>query len=308
MAHIWRNSKTAEEVAKGFAMFCKTNSVITRGYVRVGKTPRGLRGLIAAKDIPKDDNVIIVPDQAILTAFEALRSSNFIHAVESQDVKVEFTYANLSNRVGGTFIYDHHVMLALYITHCLLAEESAEKFRPVVDYMPRGEGDFTDLQVLLERAIDHSQLYNTVGMALANYHRISPQDLRACVVWSLCMTISRSIPIEHTETIKKLAKDTKLEAEISGRETGKTANFHVASIVPLLDMINHDEHDNVAIAVPDVDMKHSRCVIARSLRPIAKGEEITMKYGGVHDPNMLKIFYGIPNVIPVAAVPSISSR
>lgn len=308
MAHIWRTTKSAEEVAKGFALFCKNYNVITRGYVRVGKTPRGLRGLIAAKDIPKDDNVIIVPDHAILTCFESLRSTNFIKFVESQDVKVDFSYANLSNRVGGTFIYDHHVMMALYIAHTLLAAENAEKFRPLVDYMPRGEGNFTDLQVLLDRAIDHSQLYNTVGMALASAHHVSPQDFRAVMIWAMCMVISRSIPVEHKDTIKKLAKDTPLEAEIAARETGTTTNFHVSCVVPLIDMINHDENDNVAIAVPDVDMKHSRCVIARSLRPISKGEEITMKYGGVHDPNMLKIFYGIHEVIPVGAVPSLPSR
>lgn len=305
MAHIFRSTKSAEEVAKGFAAFCKSNNVITRGYVRVGKTPRGLRGLIAAKDIPKDDNVVIVPDHAILTSFETLRSTNFIHAVESQDIKLDFTHKNLSSQVGGTFIYDHHVMLALYISHTLLAAESAEKFRPLVDYMPRSEANFTDLTVLLERAIDHSRLYNTVGMALANHHHVSPQDFRSVLIWALCMVISRSVPLEHTKTIQKLAKDTPLEQEIGERETGTTTNFHLSSIIPLLDMINHDENDNVAIAVPDVDMKHSRCVIARSLRPISKGEEITMKYGGVHDPQMLKIFYGIPEIIPVAAVPSL---
>jgi hypothetical protein len=308
MAHIWRTTKAAEEVARSFSAFCKNNNVITRGYVRVGRTPRGLRGLIAARDIAKDDNVIIVPDHAIVTCFEALRNESFVRAVESGGAKVDFTYSSLSARVGSTFLYDHHIALALVLAHSLLAADKADRFGPLVDYLPRGEADFGELTVLLERAIDHATIFNTMGMALAAHHHISPQDMRTVVVWALTMVISRTIPIEHRATVAKLASGTPLEHEILEREKGVTTSFHVAALVPLIDLINHDENDNVAVAVPEVELKYSRCVIARSVRPIAKGEEITMRYGGVHDTNMLRIFYGITNYVPAPVVPALPSK
>lgn len=314
MTYIWRCNKSADAVAKGFAGFCKESGIVTRGMCRVGRTPRGLRGLIAAQDIKADDSVIIVPDNAIMTAFEPLRSQSFISAVTSPrnpnaiDLYDVFPYQKLSSRIGTTFLYDHHVMLALYMSHILLAPAETERFRPYLDYLPRGEANFHELQRMLERAIDHSSTFSRTAPALCSAHHVSMEDMRGVTVWALTMVISRSIPIEHTKTLEKFAEGTgPLEHDVLEKDKGtQTASFHVSAMIPLIDMINHDENDNVAIAVPDLETSKKRAVIARSLRPIAKGEEITMKYGGAHDPQMLALFYGCQHV-PVQSPKTLST-
>lgn len=303
MSYIWRCSKSPEAVAKGFANFCKTNSLVTRGMCRVGRTPRGLRGLVAAQDIKADESVIIVPDNAIITCFDPLRSQSFLSAVTSSrnpnavsDLNDVFPYSKLHTRVGTTFLYDHHVMLALFITHLLLAPPETEKFRDYIDYLPRGEANFHELTLMLERAIDHCQTYTRIAPALCAAHHVSVEDLRAATVWALTMVISRSIPIEHTRTLEKFAEGAgQIERDLVEKEKNNTPNAscHVSALIPLIDMLNHDENPNVAIAVPDVESSKRRAIIARSLRPIAKGEELSMMYAGQHDPQLLSVFYGM---------------
>jgi hypothetical protein len=53
----------------------------------------------------------------------------------------------------------------------------------------------------------------------------------------------------------------------------------------------------VCVMVPEDGMREMRPIVARALRPIAVGEEVTMRYG-MTDPYGLRVFYGMEDIFP----------
>src|SRR5687768_15100836 len=108
MTSILRSKYSNLDVAKRFGAFCKEHAIITRGFVRVGMTPRGLRGVVAAKPIPVNENVIVVPHKAFITAFDAIRNEDFVKSVCGGSAPL--TPDTILERINGTFLYTHQAL------------------------------------------------------------------------------------------------------------------------------------------------------------------------------------------------------
>jgi hypothetical protein len=275
---------------------------------------------MATRDIPANDTIVVVPNNAILSIFDAYRSATFNQALKDAGLAALPMQPNgFGGRVGSTFLMEHQVILGLYMAHMTLMSRAvaaaatagaasgnmsqqenwnpgfspAEPFAPYVDFMPRGEGNFSELTTTLRRLVDHSPAANTILSPLAIAHNVAAPELRDALVWALTMVLSRAVPITHRPTLLRVAEDTPFDALFKGVPPPDAAPITVPLLVPLVDMINHSAAPNAEVVVPEVETLHARCLIARSLRPIAAGEEITMQYTAADDLQVLRTFYGI---------------
>ena len=287
--HMAKSLRTPTEVAQNLGRYCKAHSVLTRGYVKIGRTPRGLRGIVAAKDILANDSVIVVPHTALLSYFDALRDVRFKALWESG--AVPFDPYMIQGRVGATFLHLHQVVLAYYMAHLILADEFQQvELLKYLDFLPRGEAKFEELGKTLDQALDHCEMSHDMQGRIAKANRVSVETVRGTVLWCLAMVISRSVPVQHRPTLERIMEKTPFEALLEHEP--EQSKYSVPVMAPLLDLLNHDAEENVMIAVPDAEMQHGRCLIARSVRDIAQGEEVVMTYGAA-DPYLLRLFYGI---------------
>eukprot|EP00672_Neobodo_designis_P021709 CAMPEP_0174829430 /NCGR_PEP_ID=MMETSP1114-20130205/1924_1 /TAXON_ID=312471 /ORGANISM="Neobodo designis, Strain CCAP 1951/1" /LENGTH=315 /DNA_ID=CAMNT_0016063177 /DNA_START=30 /DNA_END=977 /DNA_ORIENTATION=- len=315
MTSALRSSYTNVEIAKRFGAFCKEAGIVTRGIVKVGMTPRGLRGVVATKAIPVNETVIVVPDKAFMTAFDALRNKDFVDNVCGGEFPLQVD--DLRARIMGGFLYVHHVLLAYYMADTLLLGDHidstplSESLSPIekelkltpnggfnryVDFLPRSEGNFQELRGILERTLRTWQLNEDLEGNLGARHRISREDAREVVLWAIMMVLSRSLPIEHKGTLERIFAKTDFLSLLEKEPT--ETQYSIPVMCPLLDMVNHsNQNENVVVMVPEDGMREMRPIVARALRPIAAGEEVTMRYG-MTDPYGLKVFYGMEDIFP----------
>lgn len=288
-AHILRPKRTPTEIAQRFGAFCKDKSILTRGMVRIGATPRGIRGATAAKDIEINESVIIVPDKAFLSVFDAFRSDDFVDVCGGS---LPLVPDSINERIASTVLFTHQIILGYYAAHVMLVDDDAasNQFTKYLDFLPRGEGNFSELQIIIERSLDAWPENERLEEALAKRHRLSLPEVRGMVHYALTMVISRALPIEHKKTLTHAMKDTDFVELLAG-EPDQT-RYSIPIMCPLLDMVNHSPDENVAVMVPDDDSKDFAAVVARSMRKIRKGEEIVMTYG-INDPYGMQVFYGI---------------
>jgi hypothetical protein len=282
-------SRTPVEVAQNFARHCKAKSLITRGMVKTGRTPRGIRGVVALKDIPTDTNVIVAPHMAFLSVFDAVRCPRFKGLWSGQ---VPFEPSQFDARVGSTFLQLHHVLLAYHMAHMMLYNdtEKIEELR-YLDYLPRGESDYVELTKGLEQFLGHSDVGNDAAERIVKFHATTPAVVRATALYCLLMIFSRSIPVEHKATLERVMEKTDFVPMLEGEPATQT-KYSVPILCPLLDMINHAADENVGIAIPDAELKHGRALVVRTCKPIKAGEELVMTYAG-GDRQMLRFIYDL---------------
>lgn len=315
MTAVLRSRFSNLEVAQRFGAFCKEHAVITRGFVKVGMTPRGLRGVVANKPIPVNENIIIVPDKAFITAWDALRNKSFVDGVCGGTFPL--APENINERILGGFMYVHQALLGYYLADILMLGDHVDStaqseavakaqqqfditpgggFVRYVDFMPRHEGNFSELRDIIQRTVRAWPVNAELEERFAKRHHLSDQDAREVIEWGIIMVISRALPVEHKPTLEKVLRDTPFTQLLNGEPD--LTQYSLPVMAPLLDMVNHStQNENVAVMVPDAPMREARPIVARSLRPIAQGEEILMRYG-LTDPFGLRVFYGMESVLP----------
>lgn len=291
-----RSRFTNAEQARRFGAFLKDANIITRGFVKVGLTSRGLRGLIATKLIPVNETVIVVPHKAFITVFDAVRDTDFVREVCNGAVPLSIDH--VSERVGGgSFLFVHQILLGFYMADILLSgSEAPPGFCRYVDYLPRAEGNFVEFDRLLQTTMPKWHAHEVLLRNFCKKHHLNEEDGFTAVRWAVMMVISRGLPIEHTPTLDRILESTEF-AKLLVNEP-KESQYSIPVMCPLLDMVNHSPaNDNIAVMVPDHDMKDTRPIVARALRNIPAGEEITMRYG-ICDPYGMRVFYGIEQILP----------
>ena len=315
MASVLRSSYSNTEVAKRFGAFCKESGIVTRGLVKVGLTPRGLRGVVATKTIPVNETVIVVPDKAFMTAFDACRNEDFVQNVCGGRFPLQRD--DVRERIMGGFLYVHQAVLAYYMADTLLLGDHIDNtplsdsltpiekelkltpnggFNRYVDFLPRSEGNFSELRTIIERTIRTWAPNDELEGNLSARHHIAREDVKEVVLWAIMMVLSRALPMEHKATLERVMDKTDF-ASLLVNEPAET-QYSLPVMCPLLDMVNHsNQNENVAVMVPEDGMREMRPIVARALRPIQQGEEVTMRYG-MADPYGLKVFYGMEDIFP----------
>jgi hypothetical protein len=317
MATVLRSKYSSTDVAKRFGAFLKDHSIVTRGFVKVGLTPRGIRGVVATKLIPVNENVIVVPHKAFITAFDAARNQDFVNKVCGGTFPM--APDGITERCQGGFLYVHQVLLGYYMADIFLLGDHVDAtpqseaavpaaqanmpsltpgggFVRYVDFLPRSEGNFTELREIVRRTVKAWEINEELENNMAKRHHLSVEDVREVVDWTTMMVISRALPIEHKATLEKVMEKTNF-APLLEKEPVQT-QYSIPVMCPLLDMVNHSaQNENVAVMVPDHAMRETRPIVARSLRPIQAGEEIVMRYG-IADPYGMRVFYGMEDILP----------
>ena len=288
MSAVLRSKYNNVEVAKRFGAFCKDQGVVTRGLVKVGLTPRGLRGVVAVKPIPVNETVIVVPDKAFMTAFDAARNPGFVGGV--CDGKFPLTADNVNERIMGGFLYAHQALLGYYMADTLLLGDHVDStmadaltpiekelkltpgggFNRYVDFLPRAEGNFTELKDIIQRTLRAWGPNEDLEENMSKRHRISRFDVQEVVHWAIMMVISRALPMEHKPTLEKVFDKTEFMPLLAKEPT--QTQYSIPVMCPLLDMVNHsNQNENVCVMVPEDGMREMRPIVARALRPIAQG-------------------------------------
>ncbi|ESL07630.1 hypothetical protein TRSC58_04678 [Trypanosoma rangeli SC58] len=303
--HLLRLFLSPQEQAKQFVEYCRAHQVLTRGLCRIGTTARGgLRGLIANKDIKKDENVVMLSVRACIHPGTALRDKRFFELLPPREREMYFLRRPFiqNSRVADRSIIRHNqFLLAAYMSYLLLRENVNEGNQALkyLNFMPRKEGDFEQLTSNLSGALDSAEVCRVCQSALALHFNVTQAEVRPLLQWSLSMIFSRMAPIDHRWTLRHAFSETCFENafEVIGPEDDK--NFvkePIAFLCPVIDMCNHSEHENVALMVPEhTPTAHEPVICLRSLRKVEKGEELTMTYGG--SPTELKVIWGMQRVL-----------
>ncbi|KPI83576.1 hypothetical protein ABL78_7379 [Leptomonas seymouri] len=198
-----------------------------------------------------------------------------------------------------------------------------------IDFMPRNEGNFEQLVAHLSGWLDGPEVCRTSQAALSNHFQLTQAEVRPAIVYALCMIYSRMVPVDHRACLQYAFQSTPLAhawddvaataalaalpsgtASAAGAEAGAVGGHGggergvnmslvqepISFLCPVIDMCNHSTNENVAVMVPDREPTLSGPVIClRSLRPIAKGEELVMTYGAA--PHALKLIWGMQDIL-----------
>ena len=276
-------------VAKNFGAWCKRNYIITRGYVRIGTHKKsGLRGLIAAKNIPVDESIVAVPTVAMISFVTSMRDQTFTSMFLQNKLPLPITKENMTTKLSGTFVHRTHMVLAMHMTHCHLSQDyERHDYMWYFDFLPRGEGNFGRLSNLLTQIIDSDAECQEWLRVMGQRHHVKPDEVRDMMIYFLTMIFSRSLPIDHFATVGKL-----LEGSEFIEQLRQDSSLAIPCMCPVLDMCNHHPRENAAVMVPDTPMKEARVVMVRSTQPIPEGEEILLTYGS-GKMEELGLIYGI---------------
>jgi hypothetical protein len=346
--HLLRVLDSPQELAKSFIGYCKRNHVTTRGLCRIGYARRNppantssspqnylLRGLIANKDIPQGENIVMMPVTACLHAGVAFRCKPFMDLLppEARSTLADVKTAYNTRIADRSLVRHNQYTLALYMTYLMLlrnldparlANMPGGDAVEYIDFMPRDEGNFDQLAAHLSGWLDAPLVCRESQAALANHFHLTQAEVRPAIVYALCMIYSRMVPVDHRASLQYAFRSTPyahawddvaataaLAALPSTTTTTTTASRGCESppastslvreplsfLCPVVDMCNHSEHENVAVMVPDREPTLSGPVIClRSLRPIAKEEELVMTYGAA--PHELKLIWGMQDILP----------
>lgn len=338
--HLQRVVSTPQALATAFAGYCKRHQVITRGLCKIGYTQRRpsaaalpqsgagylpskssdhlLRGLIANKDIKKDENVVMLAERACLHPGRVLKCEPFMKLMPMQVLEEQFHSPQLLRNerlTAGSLIRYHQLLMGLYMAYITLAH----RLRPdwasqasalpggdiiqYLDFLPRSEGDFTVLSQHLSRWMDTAAVVRECEGALASNFQITSAEVRSLLLFSLCMMFSRVVPVDHIGLVEAALKGTPLSGSVkkAARQQQEGSSVELLEepmsfMCPIIDMCNHSTHENVAVMVPSSNPTAAGPVIClRSLRDIQKGEELTMCYTA--SDNELRVVWGMPHVL-----------
>ncbi|KEG09612.1 hypothetical protein DQ04_04951070 [Trypanosoma grayi] len=303
--HLLRVLQPPQQQAQHFVEYCRAHQVLTRGLCRIGATRRGgMRGLIANKDIKKDENVVMLPPRACLHPGTALKEKRFFSLFPEQERETYFLKQSFieNSRVADRSIIRHNqFLLACYMSYLILRNDTNEGGQALryVNFMPRSEGDFEQLTSNMSGALDSAAVCRVGQSVLASHFGVTQAEIRPLLQWSLAMIFSRMVPVDHRWTLKHSFSDTPFENafEMRGPNDDKSlVKEPIAFLCPVIDMCNHSEHENVAVMVPEqTPTAHEPVICLRSLRDIEKGEELTMTYGG--SPTELRVIWGMQRVL-----------
>ncbi|KAG5504367.1 hypothetical protein JKF63_04816 [Porcisia hertigi] len=345
--HMLRVLDSPQVLAKSFIGYCKRHHVTTRGWCRIGYVRRTsppnsnlnphnhlLRGLIANKDIAKDENVVMMPVTACLHPGAAFRCEPFwkLLAPEVQTALSDMACAYNSRIADRSLIRHHQLLLALYMTYLILlrncnaAQVSATPGGDAIEYinfMPRNEGNFERFAAHLAGWLDAPEICRSAQTSLASHFKLTQAEVRPVIIYALCMIYSRMVPVDHraclqyafqstpwacawdnieaTAPLSMLPPSPSAGAVDSVDPRGVKASLvrdPISFLCPVIEMCNHSDRENVAVMVPDreVTLATGPVICLRTLRPIVKGEELTMTYGAA--PHELKLIWGMEDVLP----------
>ncbi|ORC89262.1 uncharacterized protein TM35_000132660 [Trypanosoma theileri] len=302
--HLLRLLLSPQEQAQQFVEYCRSHHVLTRGLCRIGTTTRGgMRGLIANKDIRKDENVVMLSVRACLHPATALKNKTFFSIFPSNEANKYFLQPNFveNSRVADRSIIRHNqFLLASYMTYLILRNDMNEGAQALkyINFMPRSEGDFEQLISNMNGSLDTAEVCRIAQSSIASHFGVSQAEIRPLLQWSLSMIFSRMAPIDHRWTLRQAFSDTPFENSFDVKGPNDDKNLvkePIAFLCPVIDMCNHSEHENVALMVPEqTPTSHEPVICLRSLRDIEKGEELTMTYGG--SPTELRVIWGMQQV------------
>ncbi|KAF5224845.1 hypothetical protein ECC02_002150 [Trypanosoma cruzi] len=303
--HLLRLILTPQEQARQFVEYCRAHQVITRGLCRIGTTKRGgLRGLIANKEIKKDENVVMLSVRASLHPGTALRDKKFFDLLPLREREMYFLrrpFIENSRLADRSIIRHNQFLLATYMSYLILRNDVNEGSQALkyVNFMPRNEGDFEQLMSNLSGALDSVEVCQVCQSALASFFKVTQAEVRPLLLWSLSMIFSRMAPIDHRWTLRHAFSGTPFvdAFDITGPDDDKNlVKEPIVFLCPVIDMCNHSDHENVALMVPEkTPTAHEPVICLRSLRDIENGEELTMTYGG--SPTELRVIWGMQHVL-----------
>ncbi|CAD2219163.1 hypothetical protein AGDE_02182 [Angomonas deanei] len=344
--HLLRVLKSPNEIAKDFIAYCKLKQVTSRGLCRVGYVQRKppsaagdryglpsdpsryrLRGLIANKDIEKDENIVIVPERSTLSPATALRCKPFMSLLPPEMQREYFLtdkFIKNSRIIERSLVRHNQLLLAWYMTYIIvmsalepatLATVPGSEVMQYINFMPRSEGQFDTLADHLSGWLDTPEMSRQGQVALASRFGVSQAEIRPVILYCLCMIYSRMVPVDHRGLLQFAFRETELEnkftstalptPDANGILPPATAPSPVVDepigfLCPMIDMCNHSTHENVAVMVPnDENYKPSALtgpvICLRSLRPIRKDEELTMTYGAAE--RELKLIWGMVEIL-----------
>lgn len=303
--HLLRLLSSPQEQTRQFVEYCRAHHVLTRGLCRIGATTRGgMRGLIANRDIKKDESVVMLSVRACLHPGAALRDASFFHLFPSREKEMYFgrrAFIENSRVADRSIIRHNQFLLACYMAYLILRNDvnAGSQALKYINFMPRNEGDFEQLASNMNSALDSAPVCRVGQSALAAHFAVTQAEVRPLLQWSLSMIFSRMAPIDHRWTLQTAFIDTPFAGafEMSGGDEDK--NFvkePIAFLCPVIDMCNHSEHENVALMVPEqTATAHEPVICLRSLRDIEKEEELTMTYS--KSPAELRVIWGMRQVL-----------
>ena len=284
-----------KDVSFHFAHWVKKQGVMMRGYARIGTHQRsGLRGLIAAKTISKDESIVTVPSKAMLSFTTAMKDVTFRTVFEESDLPQPISVLNMAAKFSNTFIYRSHMVQAMHMTHVHLLQDGV--IHPYVwyfNFLPRGEGDFRELTEMLTSIMENSDECTSWLQALSRRHSNLPiEDLRLMVAYFLTMLGSRSLPISHAPIVEALLAGTEFSEILTNKalvvEFNPNEPLSVPVMCPILDMCNHHPENNAEVAVPKIT-PIDPVILVRATRQIEQGEEIFIRYKS----DELELMYGM---------------
>eukprot|EP00796_Vickermania_ingenoplastis_P006536 gene6536-4712_t len=307
--HLLRVLAGPEILARDFAAYCKHHQVITRGLCKIGYVTRQpppealpksqagyvpsmeasqlrLRGLIANKDIKKDENVVMMAERACVHPGRALRCEPFMKLLPDPLKEEQFCHARLlmNDRLSdGSLIRYHQLLLALYMTYMVMAHRLRPEWAPsaipgadviqYLDFLPRAEGDFRALSLHLSRWLDAAAVVRDCQAALSQQFQITQAEVRSLLLYCLAMLFSRVVPVDHKGLLSAAFKGTPQEEYVgtlqppvalpsgeaassssrsnpSATVSGEFVAEPISFLCPIIDMCNHGTSENVAVMVP----------------------------------------------------------
>ncbi|GET88701.1 hypothetical protein, conserved [Leishmania tarentolae] len=291
-----------------------------------------LRGLIANQDIAKDENVVMMPVTACLHPGAAFRCESFwkLLAPEVQSALSSLSCAYNSRITDRCLIRHNQLLLALYMAYLVLLRNCNEAQLwatpggdsiEYINFMPRNEGNFEQFTAHLAGWLDAPEICRSAQASLASHFQLTQAEVRPVIIYALCMIYSRMVPVDHRACLQYAHQSTPLarawddiEATTapvalpppssSGSAGGSNGGVNtslvrdpISFLCPVIDMCNHSDHENVAVMVPDRETPSvtGPIICLRTLRPISKGEELTMTYGAA--PHELKLIWGMQEIL-----------
>lgn len=219
--HLLRVLDSPQVLAKSFIGYCKRHHVTTRGLCRIGYARRNpplngssnpqnylLRGLIANKDIPANENVVMMPVTACLHPGVALRCKPFWDILPPDaQATLRGVQAAYNSRIADRALVRHNqYLLALYMVYLMLlrnldparlAATPGGDAMDYIDFLPRDEGNFDQLAAHLSGWLDAPEVCRTSQQALAAHFQLTQAEVRPAIVYALCMLYSRMVPVDH---------------------------------------------------------------------------------------------------------------
>lgn len=198
-----------------------------------------------------------------------------------------------------------------------------------LNFLPRDEGNFYALSVHLMKWLDAAPIIRESEGALAKQLSVTQAEIRPLLLYALTMVFSRMVPVDHKGLLEASFRKTELEGWFSLPQDGEPSasgsqspgetppttdgsaapaivpevkegfvKHPISFLCPIIDMCNHSASENVAVMVPataPASAASGPIVCLRTLRDIAKGEELTMSY--TTQLNELQVIWGMTSIL-----------